>query len=160
MSSSRNEIKKIKKRYHKTKRQQTVPFTYSWFWYMFFWTLVGAVGHNNSFTCHVQIFTSATPHYCPVLPPNFLFSSLQLEKNNKLEKLNKIWLKQGSGYHAISIHAELFNSYTLSNQILMYEMQQGTKKTFVSHLDWPPPPLSTQRRHDLHTDFNSKLKTL
>ena len=86
-----------------------------------FWTLVGAVRRNNSFTYHVQIFTSATLHYRPVLvPSDILFSSLQRKRKRIAsweKKKKKIWLKQGSGYHAVSIHAELFNSYTLSNQI-------------------------------------------
>lgn len=84
----------------------------------------------------------------------WLCSSLQPTKNNKCEK-NSIWFKQGSGYHAISIHAELFNSYSLRNQILLFEMQQGTKKTLclASRLT---SSLSTQRRHSSGRYFKVK----
>lgn len=108
---------------------------------VFFWTLVGAVRQYNIFTCHYKIsYTTLQPmteHYSWVLVPSD-FAHLYNHKRITSGKTNKIWFKQGSGYHAISIHAELFSSYSLHNQILLYEMQHGTKKIFVLHLDWPP----------------------
>lgn len=62
-----------------------------------------------------------TEHYCHVLVLCDFAQCFTATKNNKLEK--EIRFKRGSGYHAIIIHAERLNSYSLLNQMLLYEMQ-------------------------------------
>lgn len=104
-----------------------------------FWMLVGAVKQYDTLTYHKEVCSSCmsvlnqihhiTAHYSQVL----VLSDFAYLCNHKIitswKKKNKIWFKQGSGYHAISIHAELLNSYYLCNQILVYEMQQGTESS-------------------------------
>lgn len=57
-------------------------------------------------------------------------------KKRTSRKKNKIWFKQGSGYHAISIHAELLSSYSMQSDTSVWNATDII--IFALHLDWHP----------------------
>lgn len=135
MSSSWNEIKT---KYHKVEGQHTVSFTYSWFWYMYFLD----TSWGSQTVQHLYIPCIICHHItgCDIILSQVLlpsdFAHHYNQKRTTSWNKNKIWCKQGSqGYHAISVHAELFNSYSLTQSDTTVWNATGDKNIFVLHLD-------------------------